>query len=160
MKKRSNRGNALIEFALASLIIVPCFAGTFQFGYSFYVYNQLEAAISNGARYAATRTFRCLANSTDVDKIKTAVRNVVLYGNPDGTGNLQVPQLTSGNIAVAFKDAGGVEVTSSAANIPVTVNVAVNTFTVDAVFKSFAFTGKPSSTYPYLGRYAANESEP
>jgi Flp pilus assembly protein TadG len=152
MRKQSCRGNALIEFALASLIIVPCFAGTFQFGYSFYVYNQLESAISNGARYASTRTYRSAAGATDLTKVKAAVTNVVLYGNPDGSGNLQVPQLTSGNVAVTFN--------LDAAGVPTTVNVAVNSFTVDAVFKAFTFTGKPSSTYPYVGRYAPNESEP
>jgi Flp pilus assembly protein TadG len=159
MRKRSTNGNAILEFALASLIIVPCFAGTFQFGYSFYVYNQLEAAVSNGARYAATRTFRCSAGATDVTKIKTAVKNVVLYGNPDGTGTLQVPQLATGNVSVTFKDTAGTALTACG-TIPDTVNVAVSTFTVDAVFKSFTFTGKPFSTYTYVGRYAPNESEP
>ncbi|HUS05671.1 MAG TPA: TadE/TadG family type IV pilus assembly protein [Bryobacteraceae bacterium] len=142
----------MLEFALASLVIVPCFAGTFQFGYSFYVYNQLESAISNGARYAATRTYRCLAGTTDTDKIKTAIRNVVQFGNPDGSGNSQVPQLSNGNIAVTFNYSGTA--------IPTSITVAINTFTVDAVFKAFTFTGKPTVTFPYLGRYAPNESEP
>lgn len=40
-RKRSQRGNAMLEFALAFSIIVPVFLSTFQFGYTFYVYNLL-----------------------------------------------------------------------------------------------------------------------
>ena len=38
-------GNAMIEFALASAILIPLFIGTFQFGYTFYVYNLLATQV-------------------------------------------------------------------------------------------------------------------
>jgi hypothetical protein len=36
----------------------------------------------------------------------------------------------------------------------------VNEFKVDAIFRQFTFQGKPAVSYPFLGRYAPNESEP
>lgn len=68
MRKRQ-RGNAFIEFALAAGILLPVMAGTFQFGFTFYTYNLLQAAVSNGGRYAAYRTYRCLAGETDIIQV-------------------------------------------------------------------------------------------
>ena len=66
---RSRRGNALVEFAIASTVLIPIFVGTFQFGYSFYVYNLISTQIRSGARYASLRTFRC-SNSASIDTFK------------------------------------------------------------------------------------------
>ena len=153
MKNRSRRGSALLEFAIASIILFPCLAATFQFGYSFYVYNQLESAVSGGARYASLRTYRSLAGDADYAKIQTAVKNVVVYGNPAGTGTVQVPGLTTANVSVTYAP-------RTVGTIPTRVTVSVSSFAVDAVFKTYTFTGKPSVTVPYLGRYAPAESEP
>ena len=57
MKLRARRGNAMLEFALASSILVPLFAGVFQFGYTLYVYNNLDSAVRGGARYASLRAY-------------------------------------------------------------------------------------------------------
>ena len=46
----------MVEFALGSSLLVAAFTGTFQFGYTFYVYNNIETAVNNGAKYAALRT--------------------------------------------------------------------------------------------------------
>src|SRR5712672_877880 len=88
----ARRGNAMVEFALASTILIPLFIGTFQFGYTFYVYNLLSTQIGAGARYTSTRTFRC-SDAASIAKFKTAVGNMVRFGNPDGTGTLIEPDL-------------------------------------------------------------------
>ncbi len=80
--RNRQRGNASIEFALAAGILLPVMAGTFQFGYTFYTYNLLQAAVSNGGRCAAYRTYRCLAGATDLDKFRQAVQNMTVYGTP------------------------------------------------------------------------------
>ena len=54
----------MVEFALASVILIPTFVGTFQFGYTFYVYNLLCTQVRAGARYASTRTFRCKTSTS------------------------------------------------------------------------------------------------
>ena len=156
-RPRSRRGNAMIEFALASTILIPMFIGTFQFGYTFYVYNLLSTQIRAGARYASIRTFRC-ADSDSIAKFKTAVGNMVRFGNPDGSGTLIEPGLTAGEVDVQIKDRN--DVNADKTHIPDYVTVSTASYTVDAVFKKFTFTGKPILRFAYIGRFASEESEP
>jgi Flp pilus assembly protein TadG len=159
MKKllHARRGNAMVEFALASAILIPIFVGTFQCGYTFYVYNLLCTQIRAGSRYASVRTFRCV-DATSITKFKTAVGNMVRFGNPDGTGKVIEPGLTAGEVDVEIKDKTGVDADSS--HIPNYVTVSTTSYKVDAVFKTFTFTGKPILRFQYVGRYAPQESEP
>src|SRR5882672_9417019 len=120
----SRSGNALVEFALASLILFPIFLGTFQFGYTFYVYNQLCTQIRAGARYASMRTFA----ASSVSGFETATKNMVVYGNPSPgqSPTVLVPGLSTAQIAVTIKAADGVTITSanSSSKVPATVTVA------------------------------------
>jgi len=156
-RPRSRRGNAMVEFALASTILIPMFIGTFQFGYTFYVYNLLSTQIRAGARYASIRTFRC-SDATSIAKFKTAVGNMVRFSNPDGSGTLIEPGLTAGEIDVQIKDKN--DVNADKTHIPDYVTVSTTSYTVDAVFKKFTFTGKPILRFPHVGRFAPEESEP
>src|ERR1051325_7493401 len=56
--RRRERGHAMLELAVSAAVMISCLGGTFQFGYTFYVYNQVVTAVGNGARYAAQRTYR------------------------------------------------------------------------------------------------------
>ena len=151
------RGNAMVEFALASVILFPIFIGTFQFGYSFYIYNLLTTQIRAGARYASMRTFNC-ADSKSIGKYKTAVQNMVVYGNsvPGASDPVIVSGLTVSQIDVAIKAADGTTDADSS-HVPFTVTVAtssVTPFTIDAVFKTFSFSGHPILQFPYTGQFA------
>ncbi len=152
--RTSERGNAMVEFALASVVLIPVMTGAFQFGYSFYTYNLLQSAVSNGGRYAAFRTYRCLNGATDVTKVKQAIQNMCVYGtpSPSGADKPVVAGLAPSNIDVTF--------TLSSTQVPTAVSVSVNRFTVKAIFKNYTLTGKPKLSLPYLGRYAPEESEP
>jgi Flp pilus assembly protein TadG len=150
---RSRKGNAMVEFALSAGVLIPVLAGTFQFGYSLYTYNRLQSAVDNGGRYGSMRTYRTLLGTTDTDKVKLAIKNVVVYGTPSPT-NSSVPAvngLGTGNVDVTFTMSSG---------LPVSVTVKISSFTIDAVITSYTLTGKPVVTFPYLGRYASEESEP
>ena len=153
----SRRGNAMVEFALASVILFPIFIGTFQFGYSFYIYNLLTTQIRAGARYASMRTFNC-PDSASIRNYKTAVQNMVVYGNPapGASDPAIVSGLTVSQIDVEIKAADGTTDADSS-HFPVTVTVAtssVTPFTIDAVFKKFSFSGHPSLQFPYTGQFA------
>ena len=52
---KKERGSAFVEFALSSILLTSIFTGTFQFGYTFYVYNSLVTAVSAATRYASLR---------------------------------------------------------------------------------------------------------
>jgi Flp pilus assembly protein TadG len=152
-RKKRQGGNAMMEFAISAAILLPALAGSFQFGYTFYQYNLLQAAVSNGARYGMLRTYRCMAGETDVNKVKAAIRNMTVYGTPSpGEGAAPVVKgLTTDKIDVNFA--------LTAEGLPTDLTVNVKNFTVKAIFQSYTFTGKPRLRVPYLGRYAAEESE-
>ncbi|MFZ5926123.1 MAG: TadE family protein [Acidobacteriota bacterium] len=148
------RGNAFIEFALAAGLLLPVMMGAFQFGYTFYTYNLLQSAVSNGGRYAAYRTYRSLSGQADVQKFCLAVQNMAVYGSPSppATPVPVVKGLKPSDIEVLFS--------LTATQIPESVTVRVKTYTVNGVFGKYTFKNYPTITVPFLGRYAPEESEP
>ena len=143
----------MLELAVSAAVMVACLAGTVQFGYTFYVYNQLVTAVGNGGRYAAMRTYRA-ASSQDVEKGKAAIRNMVVYGDSRPAPNAapQVANLRPEHIQVEW-------VTDESGERPGAVSVSVTNYTVDAAFGMFRFTGRPAVEYPFVGRFAPAESE-
>ena len=133
-QRRTQRGHAMLELAISAGVMVTCLGGTFQFGYTFYVYNQLVSAVGNGARYAAMRP-----QTSDPEVDRNAVRNMVVYGEakpaPDAVP--AVRNLKPEQIEVEY--------------LQDTVRVAVQGYKVDAVFAQFEFSGRPSVEFPYLG---------
>jgi Flp pilus assembly protein TadG len=144
MRRRSRQGSALLEFAIATGILVPLFTGTFQFGYTLYVYNSLQSAVRGGARYASMRSYDS-ASATPSSGFSTAVKNMVVYGNPDGTGQPVSRGLTASNVQIQPNMNGAA---------PESITVQITGYTIDAVFTSFTFNGKPSTTFPYTGTAA------
>ena len=149
---RRERGHAMLELAISAGVMVSCLVGTFQFGYTFYTYNQLVTAVGNGARYAAQRTYG--RGSEDVERANAAIRNMVVYGDaqPSPDAAPVVPKLTPAEVEVRWELAGD--------GTPLNVNVAIKGYTTDAIFRSFTFDGRPSVQFPYVGRYAAGGREP
>ena len=96
----------MVEFALASFVLIPLFVGTFQFGYAFYVYNLLCTQTRAAARYASLKTFKC-STSAKITDWKTSVKNTMRFGNPDGSGTLIEPGLDASEIDVQIKDKDG-----------------------------------------------------
>ena len=154
MKRRAKtRGHAMLELAISAGVMVSFLAGTFQFGYVFYVYDQLVTAVGNGGRYAAIRTYRA-ASEEDLDKARTAIRNMVVYGDPrPGAGATPA-------VAHLTPDQVDVEWTKGESDAPEWVAVSVREFTVDAVFAKFTFRGRPGVEFPFVGKYAPSEHEP
>jgi len=141
MKRLAQRGSSLLEFALATGILVPLFTGTFQFGYTLFVYNDLQSAVRGGARFASMRSYDS-ANSTPSAAFLAAVRNMVVYGNPNGTGQPVAPGLAPANVEVLPNMNGAA---------PESITVQITGYTVNAVFTKFTFNGKPATTFPYTG---------
>jgi Flp pilus assembly protein TadG len=153
---RSRGGNAMVEFALASSLLIPILLGTFQFGYTFYAYNLLSTQMRSGARFGSMKAFKC-ADAASITNYKQKVRNVVRYGNPSGTGTLIEPQLTDAQVTVNIKDVSGVD--ADATHTPNYVVVSTSNYTVNALFTTYNFTDKPSVRMPYLGAYQSTLTE-
>jgi TadE-like protein len=139
--KNRRRGHAMVELAICATVMVSFLTGTVQFGYTFYVYNQLVTAVGNGARYASNRSY-----GPDVDKTNAAIRNMVVFGDPhpDPVAAPIVPNLKPENVDVKW--------TLDPSGTPQFVDVSVVNHRVNAIFGSFTFTGRPFSEFPYLGR--------
>jgi Flp pilus assembly protein TadG len=145
-------GHAMLELAISAGVMVSCLVGTFQFGYTFYTYNQLVTAVGNGARYAAQRTYP--AAHEDLERANAAIRNMVVYGDPQPAQEAipAVPKLTPAEVEVRWELGGD--------GTPLNVIVAIKGYTTDAIFRSFTFDGRPSVQFPYVGNYATGGREP
>jgi Flp pilus assembly protein TadG len=53
MMSRNERGSAVVDFVMVSMLVVPLFLGILQVGLFLYVRNTVTAAASEGAHYAA-----------------------------------------------------------------------------------------------------------
>jgi Flp pilus assembly protein TadG len=52
-RRRDERGSAVVDFVLVTMIVVPLFLGILQVGLFLYIRNTMTAAASEGALYAA-----------------------------------------------------------------------------------------------------------
>lgn len=142
-RRRNQGGSAMVEFALGAGMLVAVFAGIFEFGYAFYLYNNLVAAVDNGARYAAYRTYDS-DTATPTAAFSTAVKNMVVYGQPTTGTKAVAPGLAASNVVLTpiFTN-----------SVPTGMQVSLTGYSLNAVFKTFTIN-KPVATYPYLGVYA------
>lgn len=150
---KSQRGHVMIELALSATVLVSCLAGTFQFGYTFYVYNQLVTAVGNGGRYAALRTYRS-ASPEDIEKGKGAIRNMVVFGNSrPAAGAVPVAaNLKPENVRVEWIPGEN--------GAPAFVDLSIVGYEVNALFGATTLEGKPAARFPFVGKYAPEEKEP
>ena len=94
--RSSERGAALVEYAIAlSVFLVSMFA-VIEFGRALWVHNALADAARRGARYAALHS---AADAADV-------KNVVVYGDPAGGSQAMLPNLTTTNVSVTYSGFG------------------------------------------------------
>jgi len=138
--KNSERGNAMIEFAISWVVIWLVFTGVYQFGYSFYVYNALQTAASDAAQLGAKMNYDTSSPSTFTD----SVTNMVVYGDTTAGQNAKpiVLGLTAANVNVTVNPADA---------MPTDITVTIKNFQVDALFTKFTFDGKPRATAAYMG---------
>jgi Flp pilus assembly protein TadG len=100
---KSERGAALVEFALVVPFLMLIMCATIDFGLAVYTLNNLTAAVREGGRYAATMSPAPVANDPFVvDRVwgyiagmnngNTAAVNKATISStaPDGLGNITV----------------------------------------------------------------------
>ena len=153
MSKRSRqRGHAMIELAVSAGVMVACLAGTVQFGYTFYIYNQLVTAVGNGGRYAAMRTFA--PRSADIEKGKPRSAtwwSMAMRARPNAlpqVANLKPEQVQVDWVMDETRDAASASWTSRSPTTQLT-----------PPSECFASPSRPAVEYPFVGRFAPAESE-
>jgi Flp pilus assembly protein TadG len=118
-KKRSERGAALMEFAIAATVFLTALFGVVEFGRLLWTHNALRDAARRGARYAAVRK-----NDTAG---QTAVKKMVVYGDPNAdplTAKPIVSGMTTSNVTLEYQNYNGIQLSSRA-----TISITGMTFT-------------------------------
>jgi len=146
----SRRGNALIEFALAAMVLAYALSGVFQLGYSMYLYNELVGAVRGGTRYASLAKLSNAGDKSIPTAYSTAVKNMVVYGTTSPANGAQsvVPGLSTGNVNLS--------ITWDSGSVPTDCTVSISSYTIDAVFKTLTLVNKPSYTLHYFGQYCSS----
>lgn len=95
------RGLASVEFAIGTVVILLLMLASAEIGRIYYSYNTLTKAVRNGSRYLSTVALNS-ASVVDLTGDKIArTRNLVVKGNPGGSGNSLLEGLTSRNIEIS-----------------------------------------------------------
>ena len=136
----SRSGMAVVEFTLAFGLLWLLLSGCFRLGYSIYLYQSLLNAIGGASRYAARVDF-----DEPNHNFVGAVQKMAVYGDPSGGTTPLVPRLATGNVSVTW--------TVDTKGVPETITIAVTNYSVNAVFQSFTWSGKPRVTVYYAGSY-------
>jgi Flp pilus assembly protein TadG len=133
-----------VEAAIVLPIFIILMAATAEFGRYFYEYTTLAKAARVGTRYLTTAM---VASSED-----TTAKNIIVYGNPAGTGSPILNGLSTTNIVITRS--GGVPL------LPQTVRIDVVGYKHQPIFDlgaltrisglSLAIDVKPSVTMRYL----------
>jgi Flp pilus assembly protein TadG len=118
----------MAEMAIVLPLFLILFATTAEFGRFFYEYSTLAKAARAGSRYLVTAGV-----SADED---IRAKNIVVYGNPDGTGSPIVRGLTTANVTITRQ--GG---TSA---LPETVKVQITGYKYQPIFDLGALLKTPS----------------
>ena len=123
--RKDESGLQLVEAAIVLPIFLVLFAATAEFGRYFYEYTTLAKAARGGARYLTTSEVGTVGD--------TAARNIVVFGNPAGTGSPLLPNLATSHVVITRE--GGVPV------LPEKVTVKIVGYQHQPIFNLGALTG-------------------
>lgn len=94
--RNNERGSTLVEFAIGATVFMTAMFAVLEFGRALWVHNALTDAARRGARYATLNTAAS----------ETQVKNVVVYGNPEGSGQPMLNNLSATNVEVDYNGFG------------------------------------------------------
>jgi Flp pilus assembly protein TadG len=91
--KQDERGATLVEYAISATVFIMAVFAVLEFGRALWAHNALTDAARRGARYAVLHT--------PTSGEDTRIKNVVVYGNPDGGTKPLLPGLSTANVQVS-----------------------------------------------------------
>lgn len=100
--KKKQHGIAAVEFILVLPVLLILMVALSEIGSILVRYNTLNKLVQNGSRYAVTNIYGTATTDqiAPIDKIK----NVVLYGDDNGSGTVALDTLTAESITVTHSD--------------------------------------------------------
>lgn len=149
IKKGSENGVAVVEFAIMASLFFMMIIAIVSGGHLFFTHNALVESTRRGARYASTlakpATESCSNASTTVDPVK----NMVLYGTPTAGTTPLVSHLEASNITVCYSNDYGVGQGTVSVKIEnYTYTFAVGAFDIDMPAYQTTVVGESAGTIP------------
>ncbi|HEU4797196.1 MAG TPA: TadE/TadG family type IV pilus assembly protein [Pyrinomonadaceae bacterium] len=145
--RRDEQGVQLLELAIVLPMLCLLFGAVAEFGRYFYEYTTAAKGARVGARYLASKSATSNANNWEAN-----AKNIVVYGNPAGTGDPILPGLTTANVEVQYQ--GGT------AGVPDTIKISIIDYQHQSLFDLGALLNsetlslnvdvKPSVTMRYM----------
>ena len=132
-ENHSERGTAMVEFALTAAFFLMMIMAIISGGHLFFTHNALVESTRRGARYAANQAKPTLLCD---DPATAPVKNMVLYGTPTAGTTTLVNNLQASNVTVCYSSDYGL------ASGTVTVKIVNYNYT-------FAVAGKVINMPPY-----------
>ena len=102
---QNDAGSALVEFAIASTVVLGTFLGVFQLTMACYTYNAVAEVARESARWAAVRGGTCSTNTPTLDHCGATQANIQDYAK--SVAALNWSQCTTANpcLTVSWKTA-------------------------------------------------------
>lgn len=125
---RDESGLQLVEVTIVIPIFLILFAATAEFGLYFYEYTTLAKAARVGSRYLATVPVEAAEDAK--------AKNIIVFGNPSGTGSPILPGLETSHVVITRE--GGVPI------LPETVKVQIVGYTHQPIFDLGKLTNQPT----------------
>ena len=106
--KSGQCGSTLVEFAIGATVFLMAMFAVIEFGRALWTHNALADAARRATRYAVNQPASTppgvTTTGTNVGPSLTAIRNVAVYGDPNGGSQPLVNDLTTGNVNVKYQD--------------------------------------------------------
>ncbi len=108
-RRRAERGAALVEFAIGALVFLLAVFAVLEFGRLLWTHNALADAARRASRYAITQSAGTASSAAgitgkNVGPSITAIRNVAVYGKPQGGTSPLVNGLKPENVEVVYSN--------------------------------------------------------
>ncbi len=88
---RCRRGAAIVEMAIVAPLLVALGVGVFEFGRAVQSYHEIDKTMRDAARYLGRGSATCDTSGNFSYTNDTQAKNLALYGNTAGSGNLMLP---------------------------------------------------------------------
>lgn len=134
----------MLEFAIGWSILWAMFAGVYEIGYAYYVYNVLMTSVASAAELGSKLDY----DTASPASYSTSLKNMVVYGDEIAGTKALVPNLTTANV--------NVNVSLDAAGMPRDVTITLTGYSINALFASFALNNKPRATTMYYGQISCS----
>ncbi len=119
IQTKSQRGIAVIEFALILPVLMVLLLATAEFGRAFYQYNTLTKAIRDGARHLSDNSLNGAGVIELGGTTSTAVKNLIVFGNSAGSGDALLEGFSTSDIMITTIDSKHLKVSASFSYTPI-----------------------------------------